>query len=55
MFYKRANQSSYNRQFGERPKDEQAYLIVKKKKLSELDFSCILKPDALAVLERWII
>jgi len=23
--------------------------------LSELDFSCILKPDVLAVLERWII
>lgn len=49
-----SNKSSYNRQFGERPKDEEAYQIVKKKPLSELDFSSILKPEPLAMLEKWI-
>lgn len=35
--------SSYNRQFGERPRDEEAFHIVKKKRFSELDFASILK------------
>lgn len=46
--------SSYNRQFGERPKDEEAYTIVKKKRLSELDFASILKPVQCAMIEKWI-
>ena len=49
------NTSSYNQSFGERPKDEEAYLIVKKRKFSELDFTSILKPEALSILEHWII
>lgn len=46
--------SSYNRQFGERPKEEEAYTIVKKKRLSELDFASILKPTSCAMIEKWI-
>lgn len=49
-----ANKSSYNRSFGERPKDEEAYRVVKKKRFSDLDFSSILKPEPLAMLEKWI-
>lgn len=49
-----ANKSSYNRSFGERPKDEEAYRIVKKNKFSELDFTSILKPEPLAMLEKWV-
>jgi len=44
-FRKMSVKSSYNRQFGERPKDEEAYQIVKKKRFSELDFTSILKPE----------
>lgn len=47
--------SSYNRQFGERPRDEEAYHIVKKKRFSELDFASILKQEPCAMIERWII
>ena len=47
--------SSYNRQFGDRPKEAEAYHIVKKKKFSELDFASILKPEPCAMIERWII
>ncbi len=37
--------TSYNRQYGERPKEEEAFKVVKKKKFSELDFASILKPE----------
>ena len=47
--------SSYNRQFGERPRDEEAFHIVKKKRFSELDFASILKQEPCAMIERWII
>lgn len=46
--------SSYNRQFGERPKEEEAFKIVKKKRFSELDFASILKPGPLYMIEKWI-
>lgn len=49
-----ANKSSYNRSFGERPKDEEAYRIVKKNKFSDLDFTSILKQEPLMILEKWI-
>lgn len=49
-----AVKSSYNRQFGERPKEEEAFLIVKKKKFSELDFASILAPEPLRMIEKWI-
>lgn len=39
--------SSYNTSFGDRPKEEEAFKIVKRKKFSELDFASILKPVAL--------
>lgn len=47
-FRKMSVKSSYNRQFGERPKDEEAYQIVKKKRFSELDFTSILKQEPCA-------
>jgi len=53
-FRKMNTKSSYNRQFGERPAEEEAYTIVKKKRLSELDFASILKPTACAMIEKWI-
>lgn len=53
-FRKINGKSSYNRQFGERPKEEEAYTIVQKKKLSDLDFASILKPAPLAMIEKWI-
>ena len=46
--------STYNLQFGSRPKDEDTSFILKKKKLSELDFVSILKPEPLGVLETWL-
>jgi len=49
-----AVKSSYNRQFGERPKEEEAFHIVKKKRFSELDFASILKPGPLFMIEKWI-
>lgn len=54
-FRKMSVKSSYNRQFGDRPQDEEAFQIVKKKRFSELDFSSILKPTPNAYIERWII
>lgn len=54
-FRKTSNVSSYNRQFGDRPKEEEAYHIVKKKKFSELDFASILKVGPCAMIEKWII
>jgi len=54
-FRKMSTKSSYNRQFGERPKEEEAYHIVKKKRFSEIDFSSILKPGPCAMVEKWII
>lgn len=54
-FRKTSNVSSYNRQFGDRPKEEEAYHIIKKKKFSELDFASILKPGPCAMIEKWII
>lgn len=53
-FRKLNGKSSYNRQFGERPKDEEAYTIVQKKKLSDLNFASILKPAQCAMIEKWI-
>jgi len=52
---KMATKSSYNRQFGDRPRDEEAYHIVKKKRFSDLDFASILKPEPCAMVERWVI
>lgn len=49
-----ANKSSYSRSFGERPKDEEAYRIIKKNKFSDLDFTSILKPEPLRMLENWV-
>ena len=49
-----ANKSSYSRSFGERPKDEEAYRIIKKSKFSDLDFTSILKPEPLRMLENWV-
>jgi len=49
-----ANKSSYSRSFGERPKDEEAYRIIKKTKFSDLDFTSILKPEPLRMLENWV-
>ena len=46
--------SSYNLSFGNKPKDHGPSLILKQKKLSELDFASILKPEPLAVLEAWL-
>ena len=46
--------SSYNTSFGDRPKEEKAFKIVKRKKFSELDFASILKPAALQIIEKWI-
>ena len=49
-----ANKSSYSRSFGKRPKDEEAYRIIKKNKFSDLDFTSILKPEPLRMLENWV-
>lgn len=49
-----ANKFSYSRSFGERPKDEEAYRIIKKNKFSDLDFTSILKPEPLRMLENWV-
>ena len=54
-FRKMSVKSSYNRQFGDRPQEEEAFHIVKKKRFSELDFSSILKPNVCAMIEKWII
>jgi hypothetical protein len=46
--------SSYNLTFGTKPKNLDTSLIHKQKKLSELDFASILKPEPLGVLEAWL-
>ena len=53
-FRKISVKSSYNRQFGERPKEEEAFHIIKKKKFSELDFAAILKSEPLRIIEKWV-
>ena len=46
--------SSYNNTFGDRPREEAPHNIVRRKKLSEMDFCSILKPEPLRMIERWI-
>lgn len=48
------NKTSYNRHFGERPKEEEAFKVVNKKRFSELDLASILKPEAMMMIEKWI-
>ena len=47
------NLTTYNKVFSERPKAEQAFQILYKKRLSELDISSILKPQVVRWLEEW--
>ena len=47
------NLTSYNKVYGNRPKAEQAFHILHRMRLSQLDISSILKPKVVSQFERW--
>ena len=48
------NTTSYQRQFGERPKAEEEFLVLKTKKFSKLEISTFFKNDVKVFIEQWI-
>ena len=46
-------QTSYANQFGEPPKAAEAYMVMKKKKFSELDISQYIQPLPKQFIDQW--
>lgn len=53
-FRKKQNQTSYRYQFGEPPKAAEEFVVLRNKRLSNLEISHYLKPDAVRYIERWL-
>ena len=54
MFRKMTNQTSYRLQFGEPPKAAEDYVILKSKRLKDLEICQYMTPNALQYLDKWI-
>lgn len=52
-FRKMTYQTSYANQFGEPPKAAEAYMVMKKKKFSELDISQYIQPLPKQFIDQW--
>lgn len=48
------NKSSYNSQFGDRPKGAEDYVIMKYKKFRTLEISQYIQPVAAQYIEKWL-
>lgn len=53
-FRKITTQTSYCKTFGERPKAQEDFSILKNKKFSDLGITKILKPQVVQILNRWL-
>lgn len=53
-FRKKQNQTSYRYQFGEPPKAAEDFVVIRQKKLRDLEISTYLKPEAISYLEKWL-
>lgn len=52
-YKKMTNQTQYFDKYGEPPKAEEDYVVMKHKKMTDLDISRFLKPEVVAFLENW--
>jgi hypothetical protein len=53
-FRKQSQQTRYNQVFGDRPKADEAFKIVKQKQIGELPLSSILKPQVTVIIDKWL-
>ena len=53
-FRKITTQTSYCKTFGERPKAQEDFSILKNKKFADLGITKILKPQIVQILNRWL-
>ena len=54
IFRKMTTTTSYAKTFGDKPKAEEDYNVLNKKKFSELQISQILKPETVQILSKWL-
>jgi hypothetical protein len=54
IFRSMNNRTSYNTQFGDRPKGSEDYLACKYKLFRTLDISNYIQPQAAAFIEKWL-
>lgn len=53
-YRKMLNQTSYQRQFGEPPKAEEEFLVLKTKKFSQLEISRFFKKEVQGYIQNWL-